>query len=80
MTLQAQRTVTTLGGILVSLLLTLVGSGLLFWGTALSTEHEFGRELLKSMGSILVSIGALSFMWSCSRNAPSWRRRSPWPT
>jgi len=63
MTLQAQRTVTTLGGILVSLLLTLTGSGLLFWGTAISAEHEFGRELLKSLGSIVVSIGALSFMW-----------------
>src|SRR5262245_46725372 len=63
MTLQAQRKVTTLGGILVSLLLSLAGSGLLFWGTALSTEHEFGRELLKSVGSILVSIGALAFMW-----------------
>ena len=63
MTLQAQRKVTTLGGILVSLLLTLAGSGLLLWGTALPNDLEFARELLKSIGSIVVSIGALSFMW-----------------
>jgi hypothetical protein len=63
MTLQAQRTVTTLGGILVSLLLSLAGSGLLFWGTALPAEQEFWRELLKSFGSIVVSIGVLAFMW-----------------
>src|SRR5262245_31583133 len=63
MTLRTHRTITTLGGILVSLLLSLTGSGLLFWGTALPTEQEFGRELLKSVGSILVSIGVLAFMW-----------------
>lgn len=63
MTLQAQRTATTLTGILVSLLLCLVGSGLLYWGTALSQEQEFVREMLKSVGSILVSIGVLAFLW-----------------
>jgi hypothetical protein len=63
MTLQSQRTITTLGGILVSLLLSLTGAGLLFWGTALPAEQGFGRELLKSVGSIMVSIGVLSFMW-----------------
>jgi hypothetical protein len=59
----AQRTITTLGGILVSLVLTILGSGLLFWGTAIPAEHEFGREILKSFGSIIVSIGMLAFMW-----------------
>jgi hypothetical protein len=63
MTLQAQRTATTLGGILVSLLVSLAGSGLLVWGTALPGEQEFWRELLKSVGSILVSIGVLAFLW-----------------
>lgn len=63
MTLKAQRTVTTLAGILVSILLSLAGSGLLFWGTALPMEKEFARELLKSVGSILVSIGVLAFLW-----------------
>jgi hypothetical protein len=59
----AQRIITTLGGILVSLVLTIFGSALLFWGTAISVDHEFGREMLKSFGSIIVSIGMLAFMW-----------------
>ncbi len=63
MTRHAQRTITTLRGILVSLLLTIAGSGLLFWGTAIPAEQEFARELLKSFGSIVVSIGVLAFMW-----------------
>src|SRR5262245_14299803 len=63
MTAHPQRTITTLAGILVSLLLSLVGSALLLWGTALSADYEFAREMLKSFGSIMVSIGLLSFLW-----------------
>ena len=63
MSQHAQRTITTLGGILVSLILTIFGSALLYWGCAIPAEHEFGREMLKSFGSIVVATGMLSFMW-----------------
>jgi hypothetical protein len=62
-TRHAQRTITTLAGILVSLLLTIAGSAVLLWGTSLPQEQEFVRELLKAFGSIVVGVGILAFMW-----------------
>ncbi len=58
-----ERKITNLVGILVGVILVVVGTGLFLWGTALPQEHEFARELLKSIGGNVVFIGLVSFLW-----------------
>lgn len=63
MSLNHQRTITTLAGVLVSVLITVSGVAILLWGIWLPADPEFVRELVKTLGSALISIGGLSFMW-----------------